>query len=208
MQRMIKRILPSDLKARYQNHINENILKNWEKEGRLLPPPHIAKVNTITNAQKDSAYKVMIESGTFMGDMIDAQLPNFDVIYSIELSEELYANAVEKYREIEKVQLFNGDSGEVLKEIVPALKQSALFWLDGHYSGGITAKGEKICPIYAELDAILGSDLPHLVLIDDARLFVGEDDYPTKEELKAYVKKSDRPHTFEQEDDTIILKLK
>jgi hypothetical protein len=208
MQRVIKRFLPSDLKDRYQDHINESTLKNWERNGKPLPPPHIAKVRTITKAQKDSGYRIMVESGTFMGDMIDAQLPNFDSIYSIELSNELYANAVEKYRGNKKVKLFNGDSGEVLKEIVPSLDQAAIFWLDGHYSGGITAKGEKICPIFAELDAILGSKLPHLVLIDDARLFVGKDDYPTIEELKAYIKKSDRPHIFELEDDTLILKLK
>ena len=149
----------------------------------------------------------MVESGTFMGDMIDAQLPNFDVIHSIELSDELYQQAVQKYAGNAKVILHNGDSGEKLKEIVPSLKQAALFWLDGHYSGGITAKGEKICPVYAELDAIFSSDFPHLVLIDDARLFVGKDDYPTIEELKAYVKQSGRTHAFEQEDDTLILKL-
>ena len=45
-----------------------------------------------------------------------------------------------------------------------------------------------------------------MILIDDARLFVGEDDYPTIEELKSYLNKSDRNHSFEKEDDTIILK--
>jgi hypothetical protein len=44
-----------------------------------------------------------------------------------------------------------------------------MFWLDRHYSGGFTAKGEKDCPIIEELDAISnGSHLKHSILIDDA----------------------------------------
>ena len=80
-----------------------------------------------------------------------------------------------------------GDSGNVLNQLVPELNSAALFWLDGHYSGGQTAKGEKECPIYEELKSILASSLEHIVLIDDARLFIGQHDYPTIEELKDFV---------------------
>tara|TARA_R100001015_G_C4630990_1_gene193119 strand:- start:2624 stop:3229 length:606 start_codon:yes stop_codon:yes gene_type:complete len=194
------------MKEDYQKRIDESTIRKWEKQGRPLPPPHIAKVRTIAKKQAESGYRTLVESGTFMGDMIDAQMKNFDKIYSIELSDELFQKAVEKYRGNEKVHLLNGDSGKVLRDLIPNLKEPAIFWLDGHYSGGITAKGEKICPVYAELDAILKSDLAHMILIDDARLFVGEDDYPTIEELKSYLNKSDRNHSFEKEDDTIILK--
>jgi hypothetical protein len=48
------------------------------------------------------------------------------------------------------------------------------FWLDGHYSGGITHQGPTDCPICAELEAI-EKNLSHFaavtVLIDDIRCF-------------------------------------
>lgn len=66
--------------------------------------------------------------------------------------------------------------------------------MDGHYSDGITARGEKDCPIYEELEAILGEKpMDHVLLIDDARCFVGQGDYPTIEALTAFVQRK-RPH--------------
>ena len=48
--------------------------------------------------------------------------------------------------------------------------------MDGHYSGGSTALSDV--PILAELAAVLGAPIDHVVLIDDARLFDGTDGYP------------------------------
>lgn len=75
----------------------------------------------------------------------------------------------------------------MLKRIVNELKEPAIFWLDGHYSGGVTAKGDKFCPIYEELEAILDSNFNHIIIIDDLRSFVGQDDYPTISELREFV---------------------
>ena len=84
----------------------------------------------------------MVETGTYYGDMIYAQLDNFSRIYSIELSERLYRKAKRRFKKNESVTLLHGDSSEVLHEIVPKFKEPVLFWLDGHYSGGITAQGK------------------------------------------------------------------
>ena len=55
-----------------------------------------------------------------------------------------------------------------------------LFWLDGHYSGEGTGGCDEVCPIIAELRLIAQSKRKdHCILIDDARLFIGEDGYPT-----------------------------
>jgi hypothetical protein len=45
----------------------------------------------------------------------------------------------------------------VLPLIIKDLNEPAIFWLDGHYSSGITAKGDKICPIFEELDSIFNN---------------------------------------------------
>ncbi len=93
------------------------------------------------------------ETGTYLGDMVEVQLHEFDKVISIELSQDLYDRARLRSRRNPNVQLHRGDGGKVwLHKVVPALKEPALFWLDGHYSHGITARGEKDCPIFEELD--------------------------------------------------------
>jgi len=57
--------------------------------------------------------------------------------------------------------------------------------LDGHYSGGITAKGILETPVKAELSHIFSDRIPdHVALIDDARIFTGYGDYPSIEQLR------------------------
>ncbi|MCZ7616643.1 MAG: hypothetical protein M5T52_24530 [Ignavibacteriaceae bacterium] len=85
------------------------------------------------------------------------------------------------------MEIINGDSGKLLKQLVAKISDPAIFWLDGHYSGFETAKGDIETPIKQELGAILNSELNHIILIDDARLFIGQNDYPTIEELKKYI---------------------
>jgi len=68
--------------------------------------------------------------------------------------------------------------------VVNQLTTPALFWLDGHYSGGLTAQGDSDTPISAELTAILTSPCKtHVILIDDARCFDGNNGYPYLEDL-------------------------
>jgi hypothetical protein len=55
-----------------------------------------------------------------------------------------------------------------------------LFWLDGHYSGGITARSAAETPILQELQCVLRHRVrTHVILIDDARCFTGANGYPT-----------------------------
>ena len=73
---------------------------------------------------------------------------------------------------------------------VRELCEPALFWLDGHYSGGATAKGDAGTPISLELEAILASPIKnHVVLIDDTRCcFAGMNGYPCIDELLKMVR--------------------
>ena len=45
-----------------------------------------------------SGIRVLIETGTYYGEMVEAQMGNFDRIISIELSERLYKKAIDKFR--------------------------------------------------------------------------------------------------------------
>jgi hypothetical protein len=159
----------------------------WKLNHKKTLTPHKIKQSHISQTAQKYNLKILVETGTYRGDMVYAQLKNFETIYSIELDKSLWAKAVIRFNNYKNVQILNGDSGKVLSEVVPKLDFKSLFWLDGHYSGGITAKGELNCPIFEELSNILNSSLNHFIIIDDARLFIGLDDYPTIEELKKYV---------------------
>ena len=139
--------------------------------------------------------------------MVYAQLNCFDSIYSIELSEFLYKKAIKRFNTQKKVCLYNGDSGKMLGKIAETITEPAVFWLDGHYSGGITAKGETECPIMAELAVIVNQKLPHVILIDDARLFTGENDYPTIDELRQFFTNKAVPFSLAVQHDIIRIEL-
>jgi len=164
---------------------------------------HIKKQKTIMLYQKKYRSEAFVETGTYLGDMVWAVKNIFKEIYSIELSEELFKNAVNRFKDYSNITILHGDSGKVLIDLIPKIKKEAIFWLDGHYSGGITAKGEKECPIYEELTAIFRSDLKHILLIDDARLFNGTNDYPPITELSEFVSKHKPESKIKIENDII-----
>ena len=185
------------------NH--EEQLAEWEKNGRPLPPPHIVKQLAIDECRKKFNLEVLVETGTYLGDMVEAQNKNFKKIFSIELSEKLFARAKKRFKKFDHITILHGDSGTVLNKLVPGIGQPALFWLDGHYSGGMTALGSKECPVPEELNAILKSNLGHVILIDDARLFNGTNDYPTIDEIKKILQASGRSFDIEIKDDIICI---
>jgi hypothetical protein len=184
-------------------------IRNWEKTGKQGPPPHAIKRMIIREYQKNSNYKILVETGTYFGDMIYAQMDYFESIYSIELSKIFYDKAVKRFRKYKKIHLLYGDSSVELGLIVKEILQPAIFWLDGHYSGGLTAKGASECPIVSELNQIFANgNLAHIILIDDARCFIGENDYPTIEELQRYFIEKNINHSFEVKDDVIRIVMK
>ena len=171
----------------------EKELFKWERRGNPAPPPHIIKQRTLQTYANKFGLKIFVETGTYYGDMVEAMKENFDRIYSIELSNELYENAKNKFKGEEHIELIHGDSGIELNNIIDRINQPALFWLDGHYSGGVTARGNKDTPIYKELKHIINApDNGHVIIIDDARFFGRQCTYPSIGELTDFIR-SKRP---------------
>lgn len=169
-------------------------LFEWERTGKPAPSPHIIKQQTLLTYARSFGLKNLVETGTLYGDMVEAMKNDFDRIYSIELSTELYEEAKERFQKEENIELIHGDSGIELKNVIKKINQPTLFWLDGHYSGGVTAKGNNDTPIYEELNHILNAeDRDHVIIIDDARLFGSDSAYPSIEELNEFIesKRSD-----------------
>ncbi|WP_069660398.1 hypothetical protein [Arcticibacter eurypsychrophilus] len=175
-------------------------IREWKKQ-------HLVKQLAIKEYKNKSNYSTLVETGTYLGDMVYAQLNNFKQIYSIELGEDLWREAVARFKDSSHVVILQGDSSKILKDVVLELKGESIFWLDGHYSAGVTAKGDKECPVYEELTTILDSNLNHIILIDDARCFNGIGDYPKKEELFKYILSRRSKSKIEVKDDIIRVEL-
>jgi len=141
-----------------------------------------------------STYKYFIETGTYHGETTLRMEGFFERIFTIELSTYLYQLFTSRNYDKNKITALLGDSGEELSKVIPHLDGDAIFFLDGHYSSGITAQGVKDCPLLEELE-VINKNLQHgaIVIIDDLRLFgtkMNEDwTYITKESLLEKIEK-------------------
>jgi predicted O-methyltransferase YrrM len=163
-------------------------LEKWDNKTRPVPPPHVIKQRVLSGYAEVYNLRILVETGTFFGDMVEAMKDLFDRIYSIELSQLYFQNAKKRFRSANHIEILQGDSGKVLGDIMKKIDRPALFWLDGHYSVGFTAKGDKETPIFEELHHILNAqDLGHVIIIDDARAFGMGGDYPSIEELQEFI---------------------
>jgi hypothetical protein len=203
IRQIAKLILPNPIVNWVKNKNIKSSIKKWEMNGRVGAAPQAIKQRIITDYQRKFSLDILIETGTYLGEMVEAQKENFKKIISIELDNKLYNNAKNKFNKLKHIELYEGDSGLLLEGILNDLKQPALFWLDGHYSEGFTSKGTLITPILAELDVILTKFDKHVILIDDARLFTGKDDYPTIEKLQELISKYKKNYKFYIESDII-----
>jgi hypothetical protein len=170
-----------------------------------IPDYTVKRKAIIEMASKYKYSDVFVETGTYMGDTVAYLQPNFLKLISIELSKELAEKAQKRFAGDEKVQIIQGDSATQLSNILISISTPVVFWLDGHYSSEfwsgdqyiITAKSEKETPILDELSQIAKHPIKnHIILIDDARLFKGENDYPEISVVKNFVQKNFPNHSM------------
>ncbi|MGB7539539.1 MAG: hypothetical protein WBM17_13450 [Anaerolineales bacterium] len=178
------------------------ILLGWILAGRPVPPPRRIKQRVLRGYAGKYHLPIFVETGTYRGDMVEAVKRDFEQVYSIELGAELHRQAQARFASDRHVTILQGDSGEVLRGLLARIDRPALFWLDSHFSDADTARSALITPIRSELDHILAHPLAqrHVILIDDARLFNGEDDYPTIDSLNAVLARAGFPACRVQDD--------
>jgi hypothetical protein len=194
-------ILPRKKYLAIENFIK---LKQWKYNNYEGASPHLIKSRTIKEYQNKYQINILIETGTYLGDMVEAQRNNFSKIISIEISESLQKKATKRFSKYKHIKILHGDSSNILPVIMKDIQKPAIFWLDGHYSAGITEKGQKECPIFEEIDAILNENhFKHILLVDDARCFIGKNDYPTIEELTDYIKAKNNKYQLEIKNDIL-----
>jgi hypothetical protein len=171
-----------------------NEMRSWKKRNYFRNSPQFIKQSIflrdgISNAQ-------WVETGTGRAVTTRFLAENFPYVYTIEPSKYLYEQAICNLK-LKNISFLNGTSENLLSELLLKLNGDINFWLDGHYSGGITYKGKKNCPIFQELIAIdknISNFSKMKIFIDDIRCFLSDseeyNDYPSVDFLVDWSRKN------------------
>ena len=118
-------------------------------------------------------YPYFVETGTYQGETVMEMYSLFKKIYTVEVSELIYRKTRKKLSYLNNVEFILGDSATLLDKVISEIPDNTVFWLDGHWSGGITSKGIYEVPIIKEckhIDKHYKSS-HGIIIIDDFRLF-------------------------------------
>jgi hypothetical protein len=189
----------------FQHAVQEKRYRRWLRNGRPSPSPSRAKQLVLRQLALDHQLPILVETGTFTGDMLYALRNDFRRLYSIELSKSLHAHAECRFRRQKHIKLIYGDSRDQLRLLLPDLTEPTLFWLDGHYSGKGTAHGVEATPIMTELQALTGIGQRAVVAIDDARCFGNDPAYPKQSDLCDFLHSRFPGLQVEERHDILIL---
>jgi hypothetical protein len=153
----------------------------------LLSGPE--KREEIRKWQRMTGYRLFVETGTFLGETTLALAGVFDRCWTVEIDRALYEPAAARFGGHANITALHGDSQALMPEILKQVDAPAIFWLDGHYSRANTGRGATDTPIVSELTRIFEHPIrEHVILIDDARDFLGVNGYPTIKALHRFVR--------------------
>ncbi len=142
-----------------------------------------------------------IETGTADGATCEYLATEFNHLYTIEIVPSLHNQSKDRLRDYTNVDLLLGDSTEILPPLLQQINAPCFFWLDGHFCGSLEARGPKDTPVEDELQIIFATGIPHVILVDDARLFGTDPAYPTVERVRELATSQDIQYTFSYQDD-------
>lgn len=179
---------------------------DWCLKSKHEYTPQFIKQRVIKSYARKYKLQIFIETGTYLGTTVSATKSIFSRIYSIELDKKLYERAKNKFNKFKNIQIIHGDSSTILPNLLKKMNKPCLFWLDAHYSKGITAKGIKDTPVWEELTVIFNHKIKnHVILIDDADSFTGKNDYPTLTMIKKIIFKEYINSNLEIKNNIIII---
>lgn len=103
--------------------------------------------------------KYFFETGSWKGYSTNIASKYFDKVYSCEINESLFSEAVENNKNNKNVELYFGSSPEVLKKLVQKHHESSIFFLDAHWYDYL--------PLVEELSVIRDVGIKPVILIHD-----------------------------------------
>jgi hypothetical protein len=153
--------------------------------GIIDTPPSRSKRRFLLRLFEERGHHCLVESGTFLGDTVAFFVPHARRIVSVEIDDDLWRRAAERFREHPHVEILHGDAEAEIPRIVGELDEPALVWLDGHYSGAGTGRGNSDEPAVEVIEALGAAGVPagSTLVVDDLRLFGREPGLPSLEAL-------------------------
>jgi hypothetical protein len=159
----------------------------WNLRGRPARSPHLVKQRTVLEYAEKYGLTILIETGTYYGEMVAAMRKRFERIDSIESDPYLAQRAAKEFAHDPHIRILEGDSRTALPALLKSVGQPALFWLDAGYYGWAGDQGER-ARLSDELEAILHHRVEgHVILMDDARRLDGSRGGFTLDGLKSRV---------------------
>jgi hypothetical protein len=158
-----------------------------EKLARGVPinPHSVLKFRVLKELARRTGARTLIETGTYLGVTAARCARVYDQVVTIELDPDLAAKAAVHLCRFPNVRVIQGDATKHLGQILAASPEgSVVAFLDGHFSGGMTARGELPEPAIVEL-GLLAAYVSRVqaIVIDDFRLFGVEPGFPSKAAL-------------------------
>ena len=141
--------------------------------------------------QREFGLSTFVESGLGQGTSALWAERHFDTCISVENDLELINKFTNNYPN-SNARIICGDSGVEFAFLIHGIASPALFWLDGHT--------DDYTPIIAELASINASQLDHIVMVDDLRLFGTLPAWPKLNQVMEIAQDYDKRTTFEVDD--------
>jgi predicted O-methyltransferase YrrM len=137
-------------------------------------------------------HHIFVEAGTYKGATTAFFAKHADEVISVELHDELFTEAERRFANRPNVKLIHGDSLESIPKAVAGCVAPPLVFLDGHFSGAGTAKGEVEEPAELTLEPLSRVSPPGTtVVVDDLRLFgSGLAGFPQLDEITRAARKA------------------
>jgi hypothetical protein len=178
----------------------------WMRKGKPVPPPDIVKQQKLVELKRRYNIDTFIETGTYFGDTTYAVRNYFKSIFTIEIQDQFFLEAKKRFQYSPHIKVVHGNSRDKLGGLSKNIGERILFWLDGHYNNSYESPENKITPIVEELEIILNHGIKdHIILIDDARLFIGTNGYPALEDLRKFVFEKSKNANIQIEHDMILI---
>ncbi len=136
--------------------------------------------NELKKIQENFSASIFVETGSYLGDTAKWASEFFPRVVTIEADKNLFDGVKKRFADNSRVETLFGNSEVVLSQLVPTIKDPAIFWLDAHWCGPGTFGDESECPLLTEIEILNKRIESTVILVDDARLFLAPPPRPHK----------------------------
>src|SRR5215813_3060513 len=95
----------------------------WQLRGRPIRSPHLLKQHTVREYAERYGLCILVDTGTYYGDMVAAMKNRFAEIYSVEFDSALARRAAKKFAGRPHIHILEGDSQIAVPELLQQIKE-------------------------------------------------------------------------------------